>query len=221
MINTLIFDLDGTLANTKEDLTYCVNYALKREGFPVRSQLEVVNRVGLGLEMLLKRCLPENFSLDSVKSKELMESFKACYLENCCEKTHLYPGIQGMLEAFKHLNLAVLTNKSEAYSLKILKKLKIDSYFSLVLCGDTVFQKKPHPSGIQKIFSHFKVKAENCLMIGDSAPDVQAAKNAGCKSLAIATGFSRGLTLRKENPDYILPHARDGLWLIKKLAVPA
>jgi phosphoglycolate phosphatase len=211
-IGLLIFDLDGTLANTLPDITASVNHALGRlDRSPL--PMETVGRyVGDGLEMLLTRALggPGGPIEDAV----------AIYLEhhrrNLVVSTSLYPTVKETLEYFKSLPMAVITNKARELSGLLLDRLGISQYFRTIIGADNGLPLKPAPDSILKILNDVGVAKVRAAIVGDSTMDVRAGKAAGIMTCSVTYGFRSEEELRKAGPDHIIHELSE----LKQLFVP-
>jgi phosphoglycolate phosphatase len=212
-IGLLIFDLDGTLANTLPDITASVNHTLGRLG---RSPLpiETVSRyVGDGLEMLLTRSLGGQSGP--------IEKAVAIYIEhhrrNLVVSTSLYPAVKETLEYFKSLPMAVITNKAREFSEPLLDQLGIRQYFKMIIGADNGLPLKPAPDSILKILNEVGVAKERTAIVGDGATDVRAGKAAGIMTCSVTYGFRSEEELRKAGPDYVIHDLSE----LKRLFMPA
>lgn len=192
--DTVIFDLDGTLLNTLWDLTEATNYALRECGYPERSYDEVRHFVGNGVEMLIRRAVPEGLEEDIIQ--EVLAIFKIYYMHNSRNNTKPYDGIVELLEHLKKkgFKIGVVSNKFD----KAVKKLCNDYFFGLVdvVTGESAdVPKKPSPIGVLKTINELGAKPDKTVMIGDSEVDVQTAKNAGIYSIGVLWGFRDEQTL--------------------------
>ena len=184
----IIFDLDGTLLDTLEDLCASVNHALKTEGLPERT-LEEVNRfVGNGMGLLIRRSAPEG--TDGQTLSRLLDVFLAHYREHCADRTRAYPGIARALEELhaRGYLLAVVTNKKDPGAKALCASL-LPPVFSVVLGETEGLRRKPEPDMIERIEQSLGVTREDCIYIGDSDVDVMTAKNAGLPMIAVLWGF--------------------------------
>lgn len=186
-VKALVFDLDGTLIDSKMDLVNSVNATLremKREALP---KDVVASYVGSGAPVLIRRSLGGNPSEEELK--RALAFFLVYYEEHKLEHTRLYPGVAETLAELKSLPMSVLTNKPEKISVRILEGLGIAQYFRSVYGGNSFETKKPDPAGAKQIFSEFALKANETAMVGDSEVDVQTARNAGMASVIVNFGF--------------------------------
>jgi phosphoglycolate phosphatase len=185
----LIFDLDGTLIDSRLDLANSVNATRDALGMPPLSNEIVYSYVGNGVPVLLKRALGEGASESDLARAQ--EFFLTYYRSHMLDFTTLYPGTS---EALSRLNragmkLAVLTNKPVRFSQGIVEGLGIAPYFRYVYGGNSFEQKKPHPMGVEKLMAECGANRENTVMIGDSSVDVLTARNACVHSWAVSYGF--------------------------------
>ncbi|OGS22428.1 MAG: hypothetical protein A2252_09000 [Elusimicrobia bacterium RIFOXYA2_FULL_39_19] len=200
-IELMIFDLDGTLVDSKLDLANAVNYALKTLKLPVLKNEVIYGFIGDGIWRLVERALGENHA---GKTETGVELFRKYYKKHCVDNTCLYPKVKEMLLHFKNKKKAVVTNKSEIFTRDILQGLKIAGYFDIVYGGDTFEHRKPHPLPLKKVMSKLKIKPAQAIMIGDGLNDVLAAKAAKVTSCAVGYGLEDKKKLLKENPDYFI-----------------
>lgn len=199
-IKLVIFDLDGTLVDSIDDLQSAMNVMLAKYGFLQKSRQDIENAIGTGALSLVEASLPENVRSNA---KDYLPEFLSAYSACCTQKTYLLTGVQKTLEFLKgQYELAVLTNKPEGFSREILEHLNINSYFSRVIGGDTIPSRKPDPKGIQHLLSEFNVEENEALIIGDGVPDVRAAKNAGIRCIALMNGYGKRADLEELAPDY-------------------
>jgi len=196
-----IFDLDGTLADTLEDLALSVNYGLIKLGYPIHHTDKYNNFVGNGIMKLCERALPPG---KENSLTELYDIFNVFYNNHCMDKTKEYPGMTELLRQLSRNNvdIAVATNKTQAFSDKIVSKLFPYITFVKVLGGCEERPKKPSPDVV------FEIKGDKqyseVYMIGDSNVDIMTAKNAGIISIGCLWGFRTEAELREAGADYIV-----------------
>ncbi len=188
MYKTIIFDLDGTLLDTLDDLTEATNAALAAFNLPLRSKAEVRAFVGNGIKKLVERALGERAEL----LEEALEAFQEYYAVHCADKTKAYEGILPLLAELqaRGVKTAVLSNKADF----AVKKLA-EEYFSgllLVAVGENEragIRKKPAPDALYTVLETLSATKEETLYVGDSEVDIQTAKNAGVACLCVTWGF--------------------------------
>lgn len=208
-MDLLIFDLDGTLIDSKLDLVQAVNATRRHLGRTELDHDTVYSYVGNGAPVLIRRTLGPETSQPEVE--EGLRYFLQYYRSHPVDHTVLYPGITAALEKYQSagIRMAVLTNKPVNISNVILKALGVDHFFHRVYGGDSFEQKKPHPIGIETLMAECGVSPANTLMVGDSAVDIQTARNAGVLSCGVMYGFQPE-TIAPESPDLIVDDI-DGL----------
>jgi phosphoglycolate phosphatase len=186
-VRALVFDLDGTLIDSKQDLVNSVNATLremKREALPADL---VASYVGSGAPVLIRRALGGNPGEEELK--RALAFFLVHYEEHKLDETRLYPGVAETLAELKSLPMSVLTNKPVKISVKILEGLGVSQYFRSVYGGNSFETKKPDPTGAKQILSELNVMPEQAAMVGDSEVDVQTARNARMRSVIVNFGF--------------------------------
>ena len=196
----LVFDLDGTLFETREDLAASVNYSLRKMGLKELPLETVVQFVGDGAAKLIQRSLGGE-ATESLCA-EALGNFLDHYSRNCTKLTKPYPGVAELIPGLPQ-SLAVLTNKPEDPTLSILEVSGLGAYFKIIIGGDTAHGRKPDPSGMLSIMSDLCVEPERTLLVGDTSVDVKTAKNAGCDCAGVRYGFRPGDFI-KTPPDYLL-----------------
>lgn len=199
-ISLLIFDLDGTLVNTLEDIAASVNFTLQKLGRPLIPLDAVRQYVGDGVEMLMSRALggQDDLLTDAVGVYTVHHS------RNLMVRSRLYPSVKDTLEYFQALPLAVITNKSSAFVRPLLEGLGIARYFRKIFGADSGLPLKPAPDAVRKIMAELKAPKERTVIVGDGATDVRAGKAAGVITCAVTYGFRTEEELKKAGPDYII-----------------
>jgi len=215
LTDLVIFDLDGTLIDSKLDLAYAVNATRAHMGLgPLDIEL-VSSYVGSGAPVLIRRALGPGAS--EIAVAEALEFFLEYYRDHKLDHTRLYPGVKETLDrlhrAGKHL--AILTNKPVGPTKGILGGLGITSYFFQVYGGNSFEFKKPHPVGVQTLIAESHVPHERTMMVGDSSIDVETARNAGVRICGVTYGFAPE-TLQDPAPDLLADKIEDvANWVLK------
>ena len=205
-VEVLIFDLDGTLADTRADLTEAVNNALERLERPILSMEQVCQYVGDGVYTLLSRALgPEHRNIID----KAVRFFREYYEVHLLDQTRLYPGVRETLEHFRGKRKAIVTNKPLDFTVRILKGLEIDTHFGLVLGGDSTVERKPHPEPARRVLSATGVEAGLAAMVGDSPADIEMAKQAGIYSVGVTYGLRPAAVLQAAGPDLLVDDLRE------------
>jgi len=188
-MDLLIFDLDGTLVDSRLDLANAVNATRRHMGMDVLANERVYTYVGNGAPMLVRRALGEGATEAQVQ--EALEFFLEYYRDHDLDHTVLYPGVQESLDRLRGAGkrMAVLTNKPVRMSRHIVEGLGVGEHFFRVYGGNSFDFKKPHPIGVQTLMSEAGVARESTLMVGDSTVDVQTARNAGIACCGVTYGF--------------------------------
>lgn len=196
-ITTVIFDLDGTLLNTLDDLCTAANYALKEFGYPEKTLEEVRMAVGNGVAKLIERVIPEGVQNPDFES--CLECFRQYYSQHLQDKTAPYSDIIKLLQWLKRngYGIGIVSNKFD----KAVKKLRDDyfkEYISVAIGESSDVRKKPAPDCVYRAMKELNSVAENTIYVGDSDVDVQTAHNAGLSCIGVSWGF-RGRAFLEEN----------------------
>ena len=197
-----IFDLDGTLIDTRCDMTEAINEMLSRYGIPPKSVEEVTSYVGDGIKKLVERTLDNR----RIELEEAVSFFKESYWRHKLDTTAPYPGIKDLLSRLTSKQKAILTNKAYRFTRAITDGLGLTQQFSLILGGDSVARKKPALDGVEYILEHTGVSKKRTVMIGDGVNDIVVAKKAGFTAVGVTYGFTGRKRIREAEPDYIIDH---------------
>jgi len=210
-IRLLIFDLDGTLIDSRLDLVHSVNAMLRHYKRPELPEDVIASYIGDGAPMLVRRALgdPKNEGV----VKEALEYFLAYYRVHKLDFTHLYDGIREMLACVRNSKgvarkMAVLSNKPVIPSRAIVEALGLAEFFVHVYGGNSFPTKKPDPHGVRSILRETKTRPEETLMIGDSSIDVITGRNAGLWTCGVTYGFAPH-TLCEAPPDVVVDSPKD------------
>ena len=190
----LLFDLDGTLAETAPDLCTAMNHVLTQNGLGAVPTEHVRDMIGGGARMILQRGLTYNKTQWSDDHLDrATEELVAYYDTHICDHTYLYDGVMDCLISARAAGIgcAVVTNKRHGLATHLLTELEIDSFFDVIIGGDTLPTRKPDPEMLEEAATRLGVAIENCVMIGDSEADTGAAKAAGMKSICVDFGYRR------------------------------
>ena len=207
----VIFDLDGTLLNTLEDLQASVNYAMKCHNMPEHSLEEIRCFVGNGIEKLIERAVVENTE-ESVR-KAVLADFKVHYAIHCNDKTGLYPGISALLAKLKAqgFQMAIVSNKLQT-GVDALYDKYFKEYLSVAIGAREGIYKKPAPDTVFEALRILNIPKEQAVYVGDSEVDIATAANAGMQCITVTWGFrtrkeqeEAGADLFDEKPEEIIP----------------
>lgn len=196
MINAVIFDLDGTLLYTIEDLTDGVNYAMESFHYPKYSIEEVRKMVGNGIKSLIKRAIPAGE--DNPDFSNVFEAFRSYYTEHCMDKTRPYPKIMELLEELRNrgIKTAIVSNKNDQ-AVKQLKEHFFSKTVSYALGQSDNIKNKPAPDMVFQAMKALDVTTDQVVYVGDSEVDYETAHNAGIKALIVSWGFRDRAELEK------------------------
>lgn len=199
-VELLIFDLDGTLIESKWDIAYSVNFTLQALGLPERPIEEIFGFVGDGVKRLLRLAVGEG---NQEKFEEALKVFRRHYLEHCLDRTSFYPGIEPMLEHFSDKHKAIATNKSIEYTRVILNGLG-PQHFTYMVGGDNGFGLKPEPGMLLHIINKMGVSKERTILVGDSTNDINGGHNAGIRVCAVGYGMGHREKMEACKPDWFI-----------------
>jgi phosphoglycolate phosphatase len=190
-VRAFLFDLDGTLIDSKADLVASVNAMLRATGRPEQSTEIVASYIGHGAPRLIASVLGP--SVSDLERAEGLRIFLEHYEEHKLDATRPYAGVGAGLKALTELGLlmAVLTNKPVKISVDILRGLGLEKYFRAIYGGDSFATRKPNPEGALQILRELGVSPEEAAMVGDSDPDIETARNSGMLGVAVKYGFGK------------------------------
>ncbi len=205
----VLIDVDGTLVDSVPDMAYCVDETMRRCGLPVRGEASVRKWVGNGAPRLIERALSND--MNGYPEPELFERamplFMDIYADNVSKRSVLYEGvIEGLdhLASIKGLKVGCVTNKPTQFTHPLLKEMGIFDRFEIIISGDTLAEKKPHPLPLLYAAEQLGAAPENSLMLGDSKSDVNAARAAGFKIICTTYGYNHGEDIRNYHPDAVI-----------------
>lgn len=209
-VRALIFDLDGTLIDSKQDLIHSVNAMLRELGRAELREEIISGYIGHGAPRLVARALGEGCTEE--EQQRALEFFLKYYELHKMDTTHAYPGVAETLEKMAKLPMAVLTNKPVRMSVRILDAMGFSKYFRAIYGGNSFETKKPDPLGAKTILKELGAEPQEALMVGDSDVDVRTARNAGMLAAAVNYGF--GVHDRDEYPADVYLERFDDLFNI-------
>ncbi|HEY8716851.1 MAG TPA: HAD-IA family hydrolase [Candidatus Acidoferrum sp.] len=186
-VRVLLFDLDGTLIDSKLDLVHSVNATLRHLHRPELPEETISSYVGNGAPVLVAKSLGQDINSDELE--RALKFFLSYYEEHKMDNTCAYPGVPEALEQFSVMPMAVLTNKPVRISVRILEALGLAKYFRAIYGGNSFATKKPDPLGAHTILREFSAQPREAVLVGDSEVDVQTARNAGMLAAVVNYGF--------------------------------
>lgn len=202
----ILFDLDGTLVDSIQDLYLATNLMLSDLARPIISLEMAQQFVGNGMETLVKRALSGDMQINSALTTSQVDQaialFEQHYQQVAGQHSQLYPYVDKVLPALSHLPKAIVTNKPRVFTEKLLEQLELTPHFNVVVCGDDM-EKKPSPTPLLFACEQLGVAPENTLMIGDSKSDILASQRANIDVLALTYGYNQGENLASFNPQYL------------------
>ena len=201
-----IFDLDGTLTNTLESMTYSVNLTLEEMGLSKITKDQCRLFVGNGARVLMEKSLKVAGDTDASRIEEGMEIYGRIFDQNCTYHVTPYEGIPEMLKALKDkgIHLAVLSNKPDRQTVKVVKAIFGEELFDYAQGQKEGIRRKPEPDGVWYLMEQMHVSKEECLYIGDSEVDVATGRNAGLKTIGVLWGFRDRKTLETAGADDLI-----------------
>lgn len=211
--DTVIFDLDGTLLNTLEDLTDSVNFALSLYDFPCRKMEEVRSFVGNGVARLMELCIPEG--IDNLAYEKCLGDFRRHYSGNMQNKTDAYEGIMELLRQLSKENykMAIVSNKFDS-AVKELNKEYFEKYIKLAIGESENVSKKPAPDIVFKALEELSSCVDKSVYVGDSEVDVKTAQNSGVICIGVTWGYRNRNVLEQMGANYIIDKPEELLKII-------
>jgi phosphoglycolate phosphatase len=200
-VDLVMFDLDGTLADTGHDLADSVNFTRAQFQLPALPEILVYGNVGRGVEHLLKQSLPEEAPAHFA---EVLRVFLAYYEAHLLERTVLYPGVREVLEYFRGKRRIVVSNKIHRLTAAVVRGLGVAHEFDAILGGDSAAEKKPHPALLNMALEKFQIPAQCALMVGDGDTDIEAGKRARVITCGVTYGLGNKADLIAAQPDYLV-----------------
>ena len=208
MKKTLIFDLDGTVLNTLQDLQNSVNFALNTYNYPQKSLVEVRNSVGNGLKMLIRRVLPPDAEEETVDA--VLAAMKAHYRQHCHDETKPYPGIPALLKRLhaEGYRIALVSNKADAMT-KELHRVFYPDLIHVAIGETEQIRRKPAPDRVFDALRQLGAETSDAICIGDSEVDIETAQNAGLPCLSVAWGFRSEAELQAAGAERVFQTTND------------
>jgi len=206
------FDLDGTLVDSAPGLADAVDMALKAFGLPAAGVERISTWIGNGADVMVERAVRwAEGDVSPEFCQKIRDKFDHYYAETAASGSKLYPQVKETLAALKAkgVPMGLITNKPTPFVAPLLNSLDIAEYFTVVIGGDDVAQKKPHPAPIYLMLAKLGLRASELVFVGDSRNDIQAAQAAGCRCVGLTYGYNYGESIALSKPDRVLEHFTD------------
>ena len=204
----VLFDLDGTIADTKNDLASAANHTLTQLGLPTHPVEEIASYVGGGLRLLLQRAMGEA-GADAERLERGYQILRAYYREHVTDTTQPYPGTMAMLDALaaSGAKMGVVTNKPRMFTTPLMEHLFAKRFHPIIACGssaDDDAPRKPDPTAVTLARKpHAAIPTERVVYVGDSAVDIDTARNAGLQVVSVTWGYAKREKLVAKSPDFL------------------
>lgn len=195
-VKLILFDLDGTLVDTSLDITNAINYAIKPCNITPISPQKTISLVGEGITRLMEKIIENNMQQQTIDRDKLVKSFLDYYSEHLLDNTTIYPKVRESLAELRGYKKAVISNKRENLSIKLLEGLDLLKYFDLVIGSDTTAERKPSPLPIFYALSKLNISNKESVIVGDSVFDIEAGKSAGIRTIGVTYGYRPAESLR-------------------------
>lgn len=217
-MDTVLFDMDGTLLDTIDDINASVNYALEQAGLPAVSRDETRRAAGYGAIALIRTLSHEAFPVESEQFKCVYDAYAAHYRAHSNDRTRPYDGIMELLAGLKErgYKMAVVSNKGQD-DVELLRQLYFADYLSCAVGRTDDRPPKPAPDMAYAALELLGGRAEQAFYVGDSEPDAQIAKNAGCVGVSCLWGFRSRETLLAQHPAYLIERPAELLGIVDEL----
>ena len=200
-IDLVMFDLDGTLADTGHDLASSVNFTRAHFDLEPLPERSIYAQVGRGVEYLIKHALLEKSPEDF---QQVMHVFLGHYERHLLDRTVLYPGVRDVLDYFCAKRKVVVSNKMYRLTLAVVRGLGVEDCFDAIFGGDSAVEKKPHPALLHVALRRFQLSAANAVIVGDGDTDIEAGKRAGVMTCGVTYGLGDKSDLIAAAPDLLI-----------------
>lgn len=209
----VLFDLDGTLVDSVPDLAAALDTALEALGYPPAGEARARQWVGNGAPKLAQRGLAWALEIDEQRAppaqvERLLTEFYRAYGDDSWSRSRLYPGVRDALQCWagQGIKMACVTNKPERFTHPLLAHFELDALLPVVVGGDTLDQRKPHPAPLQLACKRLGVSVDSTVMVGDSINDVQAARACHMSVACVSYGYNHGSPIADAKPDLLVAH---------------
>ncbi len=208
----IIFDLDGTLVDSRKDIANAVNFTLRKLSLKEKSLEEITSYIGRGVSDLIQKSLEKKNHVHLEKALSIFEKY---YKEHSSDESILYPGVKEVLEYFKDKKKAIVTNRNYEFAVITLKALGIYDFFSSITGGDDIGCAKPNSCPLDKAIYHLAINKDRSIIVGDMDIDVLAGKASGIATCAVTYGIGKKEDIEKTKPDYIIDNISELKKIIK------
>jgi phosphoglycolate phosphatase len=202
-VELVIFDLDGTLVDSRDDIAAALNVALAEIGCAPRRIEEITPRIGEPLDAIFRRWIPGD---PPHLVDDAVAAFRRFYFDNCARRSALYPGVRDCLERLAPIPLAVATTKSTRQAVRVCEQLDLARHFAVVQGSDDI-PHKPDPAVVRAVLARLRISPDAAWMVGDTPMDVQAGRAAGCATCAVTYGIGERAALSAAGPDLLIDAA--------------
>jgi len=200
-IEIIIFDLDGTLVDSREDIANAVNFTLKQIGLKEKSISKISSYIGTGIEELIRKSLGKK---QEALLKRALSIFIEYYRKHSTDNTVLYPNVKEILECFRSKRKTIVTNRNYEFALLTLKTLSIYDYFEDIVGGDDICCLKPSSCPLDRSMGRLNADKEKAIIVGDMDIDIVAGKRAGIITCGVTYGIGKKEDIIKAKPDFII-----------------
>ena len=211
-IDLLLFDIDGTILDSSEDIVEAANITLEKFGYNKQTKSQIIGCVGNGLDAFMG-CMVKKATPALLKKFQITFSQVLEYQND--KNAIVYDGVKDVLSFFKHKKKGIITNRSHSFVMSTLKNTGLCKFFDFISGVDVKEKVKPSPLAIENALKFFKIKKNKTMMIGDMNIDIQAGKNAGVYTCAVSYGLGSKKDLLKEKPDFFI----DNIMELKKIII--
>lgn len=215
LLKTIIFDLDGTLCDTLDDIRTGINSMLVRLGYKTRTRAELLKAINNGARELVRRSLPKEVQKIDFIVDSALEIYASEYAKCYCQRTRAFDGIKNLLAELKSRDykLAVLTNKQDAFAKTIIEKIFGKGVFNMVV-GQGTYPTKPNPTSVLAIARALGSKPNLCIMIGDSDVDIKTGQNAQIETIGVCWGYREREVLEEIGADHLVERPEEILDIV-------
>lgn len=200
-IELIIFDLDGTLIDSRKDIASAVNFTLKKVNLPAKGEPEISSYIGMGVEDLIRKSLGQGEGDIFLRAKSIFEEY---YRKHSVDNSVLYPGVKEILEYFKDKKKVIVTNRNYEFAESVLKSMGIFDFFEDIAAGDDASCMKPSPCPLERSLAKLVIDKRRAIIVGDMHIDVLAGKRAGIFTCAVTYGIGSRQDIIEAGPDYII-----------------